>query len=165
MPTNLTQYLYDTSIATSIREGATAFPWIESFHVLAITVVVGTIAIVDLRLLGVRAHRRSANRLINELLPFTWVAFVVAVITGTLLFISNAPSYWANMQFRVKLCLIALAGINMACFHLTSYRRIGEWDESLPPPTPARVAGATSLLLWISVIFFGRWIGFTLMPV
>jgi hypothetical protein len=159
------QYLYDTSLATAMREGASLFPWIESIHVLAITLVVGTIAIVDLRLIGFSAHRRSANRLIRDMLPFTWGAFAVAVVTGTLMFISNAPSYWANTEFRVKLCLVVLAGLNMAFFHLTSYRKIGQWDEAPRPPVLARAAGVTSLVLWILVIVFGRWIGFTLAPV
>ncbi len=159
------QYLYDTSLATALREGASLFPWVESIHVLAITLVVGTIAIVDLRLIGFSAHRRSADRLIRDMLPYTWVAFAVAVVTGTLMFISNAPSYWANTEFRVKLCLIVLAGLNMAFFHLTSYRRIGQWDENSPPPWLVRAAGLTSLTLWVLTVFFGRWIGFTLAPV
>jgi hypothetical protein len=162
---DILQYLYDTSLATAMREGASLFPWIESIHVLAITLVVGTIAIVDLRLIGFSAHRRSANRLIKDMLPFTWGAFAVAVVTGTLMFISNAPSYWANTEFRVKLCLVVLAGLNMAFFHLTSYRKIGQWDEASRPPVLARAAGVTSLVLWILVIVFGRWIGFTLAPV
>ncbi len=162
---DIPQYLYDTSLAASIREGASLFPWIESIHVLAITLVVGTIAIVDLRMIGFSAHRRSADLLIKELLPYTWVAFAVAVVTGTLMFVSNAPSYWANTEFRVKLCLIVLAGLNMAFFHLTSYRKISQWDEDSPPPKLVRAAGLTSLMLWILVIFFGRWIGFTLAPV
>jgi hypothetical protein len=162
---DILQYLYDTSLATAMREGASLFPWIESIHVLAITLVVGTIAIVDLRLIGFSAHRRSANRLIRDMLPFTWGAFAVAVVTGTLMFIPNAPSYWANTEFRVKLCLVVLAGLNMAFFHLTSYRKIGQWDEAPRPPVLARAAGVTSLVLWILVIVFGRWIGFTLAPV
>jgi len=155
------QALYDSSIGTTIRESGLLFPWIESFHVLMATTVVGTIAIVDLRLLGYRAHRRSARKLILELLPFTWLAFVGAVTTGVLLFSSNSVGYAKNPQFIAKMAVLLLAGINMALFHLTTYRRIGSWDESLPPPASARVAGATSLVLWISIVVLGRWIGFT----
>jgi hypothetical protein len=164
MSIELLQFLHDSSLATFIRESPSLFPWIEALHVLAITLVVGTIAIVDLRLLGYRSHRKGARRLIKDMLPLTWGMFATAVVTGSLMFISNAPSYWMNTQFRIKLCMIILAGLNMAIFHLTAYRKIGEWDESLPPPTLARVAGAASLLLWISTVFFGRWVGFTLSP-
>lgn len=156
------QQAYDLPLSASIRENVNAFPVIESLHVLAVALVFGTILIVDLRLLGVASHRRGAQRLVTELLPYTWVAFVLAVITGALMFISNALSYANNIQFLLKLLAIALAGANMLWFHSTTYREIAVWDEALPPPTGARIAGITSLLLWTVTIFLGRWIGFTL---
>ena len=152
--------LANVPLARAISDGATLFPWLESVHVLAIALVVGTIAVVDLRLLGYPAHRKSADRLIVELLPYTWVAFGVAAITGVLMFVSNAPSYAHNLKFQWKLALILIAGINMAVFHLTLHRRIAEWDELRPPPVAVRAAGAVSLSLWIGVVFLGRWIGF-----
>ncbi|MDB5675308.1 MAG: hypothetical protein JWM65_2290, partial [Sphingomonas bacterium] len=114
MSSDLLQILYDSSLSVSIREGSSLFPWIESFHVLAITLVVGTIAIVDLRLLGYQSHRRGAKQLIRDMLPFTWGMFAIAATTGSLMFISNAPAYWADTQFRIKLGMIVLAGLNMA---------------------------------------------------
>jgi hypothetical protein len=156
------QKLNDSPVSHFIRENVNAFPWIESFHVLAITLVFGTIGIVDLRLLGYQSHRRSARQLIVELLPFTWAAFAVAVVTGALLFASNAVAYSHNTQFQLKMLAIVVAGINMAVFHVTAYRRIVDWDDRLPPPLTARIAGATSLIIWLLVIFLGRWIGFTL---
>jgi len=155
------QSLEETSIALAIKEGDSFFPWLESIHVLAITLVVGTIAIVDLRLIGYPSHRRGARQLIVELLPYTWAAFVVAVITGVLLFISNAVKYAENPLFLIKMGLLVAAGLNMAVFHVGAYRKITEWDDMLPPPASARVAGASSLFLWICVIIFGRWIGFS----
>jgi len=158
----LFQQIYDSSLAGTIRENTEAFPWIESLHVLAITIVFGTIMIVDLRLLGYQSHRRGARQLINELLPYTWVAFVAAVITGALLFTSNAVAYSHNSAFQWKMVAIVAAGINMGIFHLTAHRRIVDWDDALPTPMAARVAGLSSLALWTLVIFLGRWIGFTL---
>jgi hypothetical protein len=158
---SLLQALDDSAIGSGIRESSVLFPSIETIHVLMATTVVGTIAIVDLRLIGYGAHRRGARRLITELLPFTWVAFALAAVTGSLLFTSNATGYAANVQFLTKMALLLLAGINMAVFHMSAYRRIADWDETLPPPTGVRIAGATSLMLWILVVFFARWIGFT----
>lgn len=155
------EYLGQTALAQSIQYSPTAFPWIESAHVLALAIVVGSILIVDLRLLGYPGHRTGARQLIRDLLPFTWVAFLAAVITGGLLFISNAAMYWQSTFFLIKLGLLGLAGLNMAVFHLTAYRTISEWDESLPPPARARMAGITSLALWVVIIFLGRWIGFS----
>lgn len=156
------QQIYDLSLAASIRENVNAFPIIESLHVLAVALVFGTILIVDLRLLGFASYRGSAQRLVTELLPYTWVAFVLAVITGSLMFISNAVAYANNTQFLLKLVAIAIAGLNMMWFHSTAYRKIAIWDEDMPPPAAARFAGVTSLILWTGVIFLGRWIGFTL---
>jgi hypothetical protein len=155
------QTLYDSAIGTAIRESGTLFPWIESVHVLMIAIVVGTIAIVDLRLIGFSSHRRGARQLIVDMLPFTWVAFVFAIITGSLLFLSNATGYYESMPFRFKLLAIVIAGLNMAVFHLTAYRRIGEWDDRLPTPNAAKIAGISSLTLWILIVFLGRWIGYS----
>jgi len=157
----LMQTLYDSAIGTAVRESGTLFPWIESVHVLAIAIVVGTIAIVDLRLMGYAAHRRGARQLIIDMLPFTWVAFVLAVISGSALFLSNATAYYESIPFRFKLLAILLAGINMGIFHLTAYRKIGHWDDRLPPPNGARLAGFSSLTLWLLIIFLGRWIGYS----
>lgn len=162
VPVNgLMQMLYDSAVGAAIRESDTLFPMLESVHVLMIAVVVGTIAIVDLRLLGVASHRRDARQLTIDMLPFTWVAFVVALITGSLLFVSNATGYYESLPFRFKLLTILLAGINMAVFHVTAYRKVGEWDDQVRTPRAARIAGFASLTLWMLIVFLGRWIGYS----
>src|SRR5215831_19537324 len=102
----LFQWLYDTPVATAIRERGSLFPWIESTHVLAITLVVGSISIVDLRLLGLVWRGRAISKLLGEVLPLTWIAFVVAAITGSLLFASNAVKYSQNHFFQAKMALL-----------------------------------------------------------
>lgn len=156
------QWLEATGIATAIREGETLFPWIESVHVLAIVLVIGTISIVDLRLLGLASRDRAVDRVMGEVLRYTWGAFIVAAITGSLLFCSNAMTYGHNFFFRGKLILMALAGLNMALFHLVLGRDVARWRYAAAPPLRVKATGAVSLGLWISVVAFGRWIGFTL---
>lgn len=162
MLANTLQIIYDSSIATAVRESGVLFPMLESIHVLMLVIVVGSIAVVDLRLLGLGAHRRDASKLIQELLPFTWIAFVFAVLTGVLMFSANAMTYAANGFFIAKIFALLLAGVNMAVLHLGAQRTIAQWGETLPPPAAARIAGGVSLTLWILIVFFGRWIGFTL---
>jgi hypothetical protein len=158
----LLKALEQSSIGTAIAEGTMLFPWLEAVHVLAITLVVGSIAIVDLRLLGWASRDRAVDELTRQILPCTWVAFAVAAVTGALLFISKAPVYGHNFFFLGKLVLLGLCGVNMVCFHMFSGKRILEWGKS-PDTTPAaaKFAAAASLVLWTSVIAFGRWIGFT----
>ena len=156
------QWLQDSSIATAIREGETSFPWIECVHVLALTVVIGSIAIVDLRLLGVASRDRGVAQTTAGVLPVTWTAFVFAVTTGALMFASNATVYAHNFYFQSKMALIALAGINMAVYHLFLNRGVDTWHTAGATPLRARVVGGLSLCLWIAIAAFGRWIGFTI---
>ena len=157
----LLEGLQSTRVGTAVRESGWMFPIIECVHVLAITFVVGTIAMVDLRLLGLTSRRRAVTRLTSEVLPWTWGGFVVAVISGGLLFSSAAVKYFNNTPFRLKMALLLLAAINMAIFHTVTERSIHHWDEHPSPPLAAKVTGALSLLLWCGVIAAGRWIGFT----
>ena len=98
-----------------------------------------------------------------DVLPLTWGAFVVATVSGFLMFMSNAPAYSHNRYFCAKLLLLLLAGLNMALFQSYVSRDQDAWDTSLPTPRSARLAAGCSLLLWILVIATGRWIGFTML--
>lgn len=159
------QWLYASAAAVAIRENESLFPWIESFHVLAITLVVGSIWIVDLRLLGVASLDRTLTRLTKDVLPCTWAAFATAALTGGLLFISNAVNYAHNFNFQIKMLLLVLAGVNMLVFHFIVSRDIASWETSPHAiPLRAKLAGGASLVLWIGVVAFGRWVGFTLKP-
>jgi hypothetical protein len=144
-------WLEATAPAVAISESTWLFPGIEVVHVLAITLVVGSISMVDLRLLNLTVRDKPAADLIEEVLPWTWVSFGVAVLTGAMLFSSAATKYWGTVPFRVK----------MLSFHASStYRRISDWGRSRETPRAAKIAGGTSLALWIGVIACGRWIGF-----
>ena len=157
------RWLQATPVATTISENEIIFPWIESVHVLAIVLVVGTISIVDLRLLGVASLDRTVHRLMGDVLPYTWGAFAIAATTGSLMFSSDAVHYAHNFFFQGKLVLLALAGLNMAVFHLIGIRDIERWDTGTGrTPTAAKVAATISLLVWIAVVAFGREIGFTM---
>jgi uncharacterized membrane protein len=154
------QWIEATALATEIRENEFLFPWVEALHVLAIAVVVGSISILDLRLLGVASLDRPVARLARDILPCTWVAFAFAAITGSLLFSAKAVGYGGNFFFRGKLVLLLLAGLNMIVFHAFAGRNMKDWSSH--PPVAARIAGGVSLSIWIAVVAFGRWIGFTL---
>jgi len=135
------------------------FPFIESIHVVAITLVVGSIVMVDLRLLGVTGLRYPASRITRELIPWTWGAFCVAVVTGIGMFVTRAPVYMENPAFQVKLVLLLLACANMALFQFRTFRNVASWDSATVTPIAARTAGAASLLLWAGILLAGRWTG------
>jgi hypothetical protein len=154
------RWLQHTDLGTAIREGTSTFPWIESIHVLAITSVVGTIAIVDLRLMGLTSRDRPISEIMAEVLPFTRWAFALAVVTGLLLFTSHALDYTHKAPFIAKMILLAVALVNIVVFHRITARGIAAWDTSPKVPISVRFAGAGSLALWAAVVACGRWIGF-----
>lgn len=154
-------WLGATSLAGTVRENEMLFPWTESIHVLALAVVVGSIAIVDLRLLGLASRNRPVTRLMKDVLPITWWAFAGALMTGLTMFISQPGIYVSNFFFKAKMALLLVAGLNVLVFHNLTVRSVAQWDAANVIPAGARVAGATSLLLWTLIVIFGRWIGFS----
>ena len=135
------------------------FPMLESIHVITATIVVGSLLMVDLRLLGLAARQYSVSVMSRELVPWTWGAFVISCITGFGMFITRAFSHVDNPAMQWKMGLLVLAGANMAYFHFRIYRSVDEWNDALSIPVAAKAAGALSLLLWSGVMLAGRWVG------
>jgi uncharacterized protein DUF6644 len=153
--------LQASGIASRIRDSLYLFPLIESTHVIGLTTVFGTIAIIDLRLLGIASTRRPFTRIASDVFKWTWAAFLLTAVTGLLMFITNAGVYYHNFFFRTKMALLLLAGINMLPFELTAGRSVQRWDKETAAPLAGKTIAAVSLVLWITIIFMGRWIGFT----
>jgi hypothetical protein len=153
---NLCQWLYDLPTSTALRESDVVFPLIETFHVLSITLIAGTIVTVDLRICGLIFRGESLTRITRALLPYTWYGFAVMVITGLPLFAAEAAKLYGNPAFRVKLLLLGLAGLNALLFHKTAFRGIGDIDRRGAISPPARVFASVSILLWSGIIISGR---------
>lgn len=156
----LFQWIEASRLATTIRESLLLFPLLESIHVIGLSLVFGTIAIIDLRLLGAASSKRPFKRMSSEILKWTWGAFALTALTGSLMFLTNASVYYHNFYFRTKMLLLLLAGINMGSFELTLGRAAHRWDNARSAPPAGRVVAVLSLAIWISVIFAGRLIGF-----
>lgn len=154
------QWLSATPFSTAIRESDWWFTLIETVHVLATTLMVGTIFVVDLRLVGRILREESASRVVHAVLPWTWAGLAIMTASGLLLFISEAEQAYHNLAFRIKLVLMAAAGANALLFHTTIFRSVEGWDRRIPTPGLARTAGALSLLLWTAVIVCGRAIAY-----
>lgn len=151
-------WLETTPIAVEVAESAWMFPTFEALHVLGLALVVGSIAAFDLRTLGLAWPTRQRGALVREILPWTWTGFVIAVVTGLLLFASSATTYVENRVFLAKMGLLVLAGLNVLFFHLYTAHRNGRITDHTSPAL--RVSAALSLTLWITIVVLGRWIGF-----
>ena len=157
---HLCQALYDSAFGTMLRESDNAFPAVESVHVLSITLVVGTISILDLRMLGLVLRQVPVTRVARSVFPLTWSGFAISFVSGFLLFWAEAAKMYANPAFRAKLILLALVGLNPLIFHTTVYRRVHEWETRGVTPWRARAAAIASLTLWSGVIIAGRAIAY-----
>ena len=136
----------------AMRIGESAwFPFLESVHVLSAMFVVGTVLMMDLRLIGRSALRYPVTVVTKEIVPWTWGAFVIAAVTGAGLLMPRASSYVANPAFLTKVVLLLLAGANMLVLHFFALR-----TERV---RLQMTTGACSLLVWAGVVLAGRWIG------
>ena len=158
---NILASLEALRLAEYIRESLYFFPFLESLHVVGLTMVFGTIAILDLRMLGVASVGRPVGRVAGDVEAWAWWAFALTFVTGALMFITNAGVYYHNIFFRLKMLMLACAGVNVGVFALTARKTLQEWNEDAKAPTAGRVVATISLVLWIAIIFMGRWIGFT----
>jgi hypothetical protein len=157
---SLLHQLNESAFSTNLRESNWTFSWIETAHVLSIALMGGTIAIVDLRLLGVLFRQQPVSRLVEQITPVTWTGFAVMVVTGTLLFAAQPERNAANPAFQIKLVLLALAGLNLTAFHRIVFRDVAVWDDRPTPPVAVRLSGAASLLLWAAIVVLGRLIAY-----
>src|SRR6516165_8432410 len=147
----LFQWIEASRLASTIRESLLIFPLLESIHVIGLALVFGTIAIIDLRLLGAASSDRPFKRMASDILKWTWAAFALTAATGSLMFITNAGVYYHNFYFRSKMALLLFAGINMLIFELTAARSVLRWDSEAKAPPAGRAAAAISLVLWITI--------------
>ncbi len=154
------QWLNSSPLGAGIRESIWWYPILEGTHTMGTVLVLGTISLVDLRLLGFALRREPVSRVAAGLLPWTWFGFVVQLITGLLLFSSEAVRLYHLAIFWIKMSLVLVGGLNALLFHLTIYRRIAEWDETPVTPRRARAGACVSLCVWVGVVVMGRAMGY-----
>jgi len=129
------------------------FPVVQSFHFIGFAFSIGTIAIVDLRLLGLGMTRQTAAELHSDLNRWSWIGIAMMLITGPLMFSADAPTYHYNPAFRFKMEVLTAAILYQLTFQRWAVR-----DNV--PPILAKLAGLVSLALWTLVLAGGRSIAF-----
>ena len=156
--TTLLTMLETSAVGAAMRGSTWLYPIVEIAHIAGFSVLVGSVAMFDLRVLG---FGRSVAVLAagRMLLPWAVLSMVVIVPAGLLLFSAHPHELSDNRVFWLKLILIALAGLNAVSFHLGVYRKAANWHVAAP--ALARLHAAASLALWVSVISCGRLLAYT----
>jgi len=130
-----------------------AFPLTEIIHIAGFALSIGTIAIVDLRLLGLGMRRQSVAQLLKDTAPWTLAGLAIMLTTGPLIFSSDPLMYLANRGFRFKMAALLIAIL----YNYTIHRKVA---KSNPSPAVGAMVGGLSLALWVSVVFGGLFIAF-----
>lgn len=149
--------LTNSSVGSYMRTEEFAFPTVEAFHLLGSVAVVGSVSIVGLRLTGLFFREKPVSKIAHQFLPWAWYGFAAQVITGFLLFASEASRAYNNEWFILKMSLILLMGLIALVFHATIYRRVKTWDFA-DPPVSAKLIGYASIFIWLAVVAVGRWL-------
>jgi hypothetical protein len=148
-------WIEQSALATAMRHELWLYPSIEILHIFGFVTLVGSIAMLDLRLLGL-SRQIPVRALAGHLLPWTFGALIIIVPTGLMMFVAHASDCIANTAFVLKVSLIFGAGLNAAVFHMGPYRTVGQWDTAIATPAAAKFHAMVSLLIWMGVISCGR---------
>jgi hypothetical protein len=154
------RYLRTTDLSWAVAGG---YPWIwplcETLHFVGLCMLVGIAGGLDLRMLGLAKGYPIAS--LQRLIPFAILGFFINLVTGVLFFIGAPFQYLHNYPFGLKMLFIALAGLNVAAFQwLGLSKAVDEIGPGGDAPFGAKVVAATSLVLWIGVMFWGRMLPF-----
>ncbi len=146
------QFAYDPA-TYPLNNNEWSFPLLECIHIAGFALSIGTIAIVDLRMLGLALRSQPAAALAKSLAPWTLVGLVIMLISGPLIFSSDPNMYLHNVSFRFKMGALLTAIL----YHYTLHR----W-AALREPAPAigKMVAVVSLALWVSVVAGGLFIAF-----
>jgi len=151
------QWCETSWLGSSIRASQFMFPVIEAFHLVALAFIGGSILLVDFRLLGLVMRQQPVRALAKEVQPYLVGSLIVMIITGSLLFLSESVKCYYSNPFWIKMIALILAII----FTFTARRKVVSTDEGRGGPLLIRLAAVTSIVLWGTVAWGGRWIGFS----
>lgn len=152
-------WLHDTSIGSFVRNSTWAYPFLQSWHFVGMSLLVGIVGAIDLRVLGVARAIPLAP--LHRLLPLAFVGFGINLITGFFFFCHDPILFAFSTAFRLKMLLILTAGLNALWFQLGLFLDLESWGPGIETSRLAKIISALSLALWVAVITAGRYIAFT----
>lgn len=144
-------FIYDLN-ANPLNSNEWAFPLTECFHITSFALSIGTIVLVDLKLLGLAMKRQTSAQLLKDTSLWTLAGLIIVIVSGLLIFSSDPVHYYYNYAFRFKVTMLLAAII----FNYTIHRKVALAGS----PGAGKAVGAVSLLMWISVVYGGLWIAF-----
>jgi hypothetical protein len=142
-------------IGDAIRTSTWLFPFIEAFHLVGLAVIGGAVLLVDFRLLGLGLKRQPVNELARDAQPWLIGGLLFMIASGVLLFLAESIKCYYSFAFWTKMTALTLAVL----FTFTIRRSVT--NDAVADALRMRIVGAVSILLWSTVGWGGRWIGFS----
>jgi hypothetical protein len=155
-------WLHDTAFGTFIRESTWGEPVLETIHVLTLTVFLGFVILLDLRLLDLALRRTLVSTVFRQFNPWLFGSFGVMIVTGLSLFAGDPVLFYGTIFFKLKMIMLLAAALNVVVFSFTVGRTLTQWDALPAAPRSAKITAMISLILWISVVACGRGIAYVL---
>jgi len=149
-------WIENTRLGHGIRESKWTFTLSEVFHLFGLTLLLGTVLLLALRLFGFVLQRKTVAELARELMPLSLGGLTLTILTGTLLFTSEATKCWGNIAFRYKMLFLFLALL----FQFTALQRVTRSDEQRFSPLARKITALVAVFLWFGVAIAGRAIAF-----
>jgi hypothetical protein len=158
----MSQWIVTTLKATSLSHfmvtSEWAWPLCETLHFIGLALLIGTVGLLDLRLLGRMRHMSFSA--VHSLIPWGIAGFVINLVTGVLFFVGAPDQYLANVAWWYKLGFLAIAGINVLYFETTQAKRALAIRSGDDTPRAFKVIGAVSIVSWFMVLYWGRMLPF-----
>jgi hypothetical protein len=154
-------WLANTPLSLAFQNAAWVVPTSQSIHILCVSVVFASAAIIDLRLLGIGATGRTVSELVDTLIPWMWSALALLFVTGTVQTIAEPLRQFVTPVFWAKMIMILIVAIMTLIFSRKVRANAAAWDAAGTRPPTAKAFALISLILWIAIIVCGRFIGYT----
>jgi hypothetical protein len=148
------EWLQNSWLGMTVAQVLWAYPLLETIHSIGMAMLIGSLGLINLRVLGVKPELPLLAT--QQLLPLAWIGFTLNAISGTLLFTSSAVDFFASNTFRVKMVLIVLGGLNAALLGRRVFREAAAASPALSPTASTKWIAGTSLVFWFGAVCAGR---------
>lgn len=153
-------WLAAAAISQVIQNIAWIIPAVQSLHIVSVTIVVGSVIMIDMKLLGIFGAGTTVSDQLDRYTPWIWSALVVLFCTGLVLICGEPRRELLNVIFMTKMALIVFNVIATIIFQKVVHRQVLAWGDTPSNPMLARGFAVASLIVWIAIIVCGRWIAY-----
>lgn len=161
MATALAQFVHwlaETPVSHFIRNELWLIPTVQTLHILGIAAVIGSTMLLELRVLGVAARGQSLGSVVHRLSPWLWRALILLFITGSILVTGEPGRSLVNPLFQIKMALLVVAIVLTLVMRARLAPTLRQGGDSAP--VSAKVLALILILVWIAIVFAGRWIAY-----